>query len=1248
MSVWLLLVILVLPISLGLIGGVFLNASETPRLPSIRTLSPAVTRTAVLTTPLIALLVAVVSAFTATPRPEGGSIPKAFVGAPRQNTVTLPIEATGPDGYTKSVTVTASDVARVDSLYLRAYSIGYPYWEGYDVSKASIRINGGPWTELNDTIATCKYPESAFDCIDGPYHTIRFEVAISDVGGSLVDGSNTLDFRFHYAFPEDSPDDFGDPSTGYRILGLELRRADDSDAIDGTSFTWDDPATWTAPEGYDDPESIAHGKVLWNQRNLLTPRWDVDDTITAACGDCHASDGRDLAYFAFSNRSIIARSEFHGLTESQGKKIAAYIRSYTLEDPDTGQTYDPPGRPWHPVYQPGPTSVASRSENAPRTAGTRISDMPGGGSQFAAAGAGVEWALDHDREMLPYVFPGGPSPDDFEIDAARDGLHVPAPIQFPDWNEWLPVHHPLDMWGEEIKTWGDWRSGFWDPVEGPAGGTHRSFSDYRECASTTAPGNPDCLKDLWWATRLLSAETDHFEDAESELVQPGYTDVTTQSDEAYRHVNLEKWATVKLWDVISTYDAGDEFANLETHHGGTWANSDWYTWPGGFFPFDLAPHLTGTYAGNKHRAYDLWLDNAWYELAVRVNSGRGHKLGNRPVDWQYQNTHLDDLGNLGIDQPLRRVFTYMKSLEVCESFDSTLDARKHNPRSWAINRYICGPILGVSHELFRQLDTYQSGLHRAAFEILFEEQVEAMMYRHSPDLGENIDASWDRLRNDRGGWEPKDTPIHTDAVLDASFWHDPGGEPSQFYHVLALGEEIGVRSSLLDSAAVWLDGMTPSNEWDVFRWTPESVPVQIRRTFGDASGTEDFGLVALPGQVDRPLEETLSGEAGTAWQAYWDDGSSRNALRKFDDSDTFHLRPGRGFWLTSTDDWTVSGAIPTVDLRGDTAAVIDLHDGWNIIANPLDKSVPWSAVEGAAGASLDPLWRFDGSFVQADTFASAKAGEAFYFLNDRDLDSVIVPYPYPEGPITKGARPGGSSGDLLALSARPDGEIAPTSTVRVGIAENAEEGFGPLDVTAPPRRFSTLSLRLAAGGEASARRRFLAEEVRPSGGEGYTFDLHLRSKGRVPVRIDLQNVDAIRGRAVVLLRPQTGQSYDLRRTSTVVLQEVDSTRLQLAVGTEDYVEKTQEHVVPEEVTLTSYPNPVRRQATLAYTLPESQAVRLVVYDTLGREVAVLTDGEKRAGRHRVRFEARRLSSGLYFGRLQAADKALTRRIIVVR
>jgi hypothetical protein len=122
----------------------------------------------------------------------------------------------------------------------------------------------------------------------------------------------------------------------------------------------------------------------------------------------------------------------------------------------------------------------------------------------------------------------------------------------------------------------------------------------------------------------------------------------------------------------------------------------------------------------------------------------------------------------------------------------------------------------------------------------------------------------------------------------------------------------------------------------------------------------------------------------------------------------------------------------------------------------------------------------------------------------------------------------------------------------------------------------------------------------------------------------------------------------LETASQVTLEEADSTSLTLAVGSAAYVEDQKEDILPNEVTLTSYPNPVQEQATVQYTLPEAGEVSLEVYDLLGRRVATLVKGSKQAGRHQVRLRGGDLPSGVYFGRLEAGSQTVTQKITVVR
>ncbi len=82
--------------------------------------------------------------------------------------------------------------------------------------------------------------------------------------------------------------------------------------------------------------------------------------------------------------------------------------------------------------------------------------------------------------------------------------------------------------------------------------------------------------------------------------------------------------------------------------------------------------------------------------------------------------------------------------------------------------------------------------------------------------------------------------------------------------------------------------------------------------------------------------------------------------------------------------------------------------------------------------------------------------------------------------------------------------------------------------------------------------------------------------------------------------------------------------------------------------LLAAPNPFAGQTTLRFALPEAGAVRLAVYDTLGREVVHLVDAPLGAGHHAVAFDAGLLPSGTYLVRLEADGQMRTQRLTLAR
>ena len=82
------------------------------------------------------------------------------------------------------------------------------------------------------------------------------------------------------------------------------------------------------------------------------------------------------------------------------------------------------------------------------------------------------------------------------------------------------------------------------------------------------------------------------------------------------------------------------------------------------------------------------------------------------------------------------------------------------------------------------------------------------------------------------------------------------------------------------------------------------------------------------------------------------------------------------------------------------------------------------------------------------------------------------------------------------------------------------------------------------------------------------------------------------------------------------------------------VEKVTTALVPNAFSLSqNYPNPFNPATTIAYTLPRSGNVNIVVYDLFGREVATLVNASQSAGTYRTIFDATRVPSGTYFYRL---------------
>ena len=80
----------------------------------------------------------------------------------------------------------------------------------------------------------------------------------------------------------------------------------------------------------------------------------------------------------------------------------------------------------------------------------------------------------------------------------------------------------------------------------------------------------------------------------------------------------------------------------------------------------------------------------------------------------------------------------------------------------------------------------------------------------------------------------------------------------------------------------------------------------------------------------------------------------------------------------------------------------------------------------------------------------------------------------------------------------------------------------------------------------------------------------------------------------------------------------------------------------------NYPNPFNPSTKIQFRIAEFGLVNLKVFDVLGNEVATLVNEEKPAGTYEVDFDASKLTSGLYFYKLQAGGFVQTKKMILLR
>jgi len=786
--------------------------------------------------------------------------------------ILLPVEVLGAEGTIseREFTLTSTQVAASSLLWLQVNNLGYQ-------NKASIKINNEDWVDLNHNSTKIQSPErERGGMVHGGHNTIRFTLSVT----GLINGLNKISFRFNMSDAI---------SNGYRVVKFNLLDIGNNKILDESYFEEEDPMSWIGP--YTDAASIEAGKDLWYNADLISSYFDPGQDgfwygynlggakpINAKCASCHTQDGRDLEIFSYSNESIIERSKFHMLTEEEGKLIASYIRSLSESKDNVGRY----GRPWNPPYQPGP-ELANKS----------IEEW--------AAGAGLDAVLEADKDMLPYMFPGGVSEesvyDRFDSEKMVDRTLLPVAIQFPDWKHWLPMVHPMDAYTKD-DYWNDPISHGGKTSIFPKQG-YKNFRAYLE-AMPPANRNPDDLMEenrkFWYHYRFFLAQGradgslgGHWREEESRAT----TKLADGVPREFAATSLARLMGVQFFEIMNEFDLQDKahwFAKPEDQP----ATRQWFGKMYQVFEIpahfqacvddanpgdgiDIVGNCTAFY-GQPDETGEFESTN-WYHLQLVINGGNGMVSHNSPVDYNYHPTFIMRASSSsGIYEPLR----YYHSMNAMYQFRSWSGATTPNDGKgfririqgpWhIIGRSDNNQLYGFAESVWPTfLDRIQPGMSKWVL------NAQLRQFLTEVQKPENNLANWNRLPN--GGSNELDAESKTTAQLKdmanyvgLDFWAD------KFYYLFPEFSKLGVDCQILEEMIDWCEEAWPNIDWEQFRSKGELQLSLLADKGEDCSINSKTITAQTSNEGDHPVYE------------WWINGEK--IFNNKDELDTSELRPG--------------------------------------------------------------------------------------------------------------------------------------------------------------------------------------------------------------------------------------------------------------------------------------------------------------------------------------------------------------------
>ncbi|MBN1302664.1 MAG: T9SS type A sorting domain-containing protein [Melioribacteraceae bacterium] len=417
-------------------------------------------------------------------------------------------------------------------------------------------------------------------------------------------------------------------------------------------------------------------------------------------------------------------------------------------------------------------------------------------------------------------------------------------------------------------------------------------------------------------------------------------------------------------------------------------------------------------------------------------------------------------------------------------------------------------------------------------------------------------------------------------------------------------------------------------------------------TFYGGNVENSYRMIGLPGNINLPVSEAITGAYGNDWRAFYDNGSNVNYLAEYSDGSTgFNFLPGNGFWIISKNGVTVNQVVNTVPLSSDNTYSINLHPGWNIISNPFNKVIMWGRVS-AINDTIQSIFSYDGSYAANESAFTPYEG--YYFYNVDNKPAIKIPFLKPDGNLSVLAKESNTN-ELNINLIENNNKIC--GCVYIGFNDNSKMGFDKKDKYAPPPHFVTSRIVLY-NEELHTDYKYLYKDYRSMNSGPETYKIIINKVKGSEYKFLFNNLSAVGDGKVICLIDNRISNAVYIDNETIIIPDVSHSEesYTLIIGKRSDIDQIAAQFVPGEYQLyQNYPNPFNNSTIIRFSLPLRESVTLEVYTILGEKIfALLKNQTLDAGNYEYNLELDDCSSGVYLYRLRTNNINYTRKLVLIK